>query len=268
ISPEASPAGLFNRLFANFTAPDTNDPTFQIRANVLDAVKDDAKRLSARLGSQDRSRLDQHLTGISELRRQIIDATPPPSSCVEPAAVSDDNEREQIETVSKLMSDLLASAWACDLNRVASFQLTGAVGGTVLSNLGHRLTTHTISHLEGGATEEDCHQCALFAVKRFAYLLGKLKSMPDGSGNLLDRSCLFFTTDVAEGPAHSTHDYPILVAGRAGGALKYPGVHVRSNSGENTSDVLLSCLQAVGTGVTSVGKDGGYSNRPCSGILA
>ena len=60
---------------------------------------------------------------------------------------------------------------------------------------------------------------------------------------------------------------PVVVAGRAGGALKFPGVHVRSTTSENTSDVLLSCLQAVGTGLTSVGGGTAASSTPCAGIL-
>jgi hypothetical protein len=85
---------------------------------------------------------------------------------------------------------------------------------------------------------------------------------------LLDRSCILCTSDLAEGLSHSKNDYPILVAGSAGGALKSPGIHVRSANGANTSDVLLSCLQAVGTGVSSVGKDEGLSTSPCKDILA
>jgi hypothetical protein len=73
---------------------------------------------------------------------------------------------------------------------------------------------------------------------------------------------------VSEGLTHSSRDYPILVAGRASGFLKHPGIHVRSSTGQNTSDVLLTCLQAVGTGVTSVGKESGISSTPCTAIHA
>jgi len=38
-------------------------------------------------------------------------------------------------------------------------------------------------------------------------------------------------------------------------------------SGQNTSDVLLSCAKAVGTSLTEVGMNEGYSNTPCAGIL-
>lgn len=266
LPPEASPAALFNRLFTNFSAPNPNDPTYQLRANVLDAVREDAKQLSARVGAADRARLDQHLTGLSELRQQIVDATPLPNSCAKPASVTDKNSSEQIQTVARLMADILAAAWSCDLTRVASLQLTGSVGGTILSNLGMSQTIHDLTHDAG--KQGEVHKCVVFCVQQFAYFLEKLKATPDGAGNLLDNSCILFTTDVAEGYDHSITDYPILVAGRASGLLRYPGVHVRSTSGENTSNVLVSCLRAIGSTQTSIGSGAGYSSTPVSGIMA
>jgi hypothetical protein len=62
-------------------------------------------------------------------------------------------------------------------------------------------------------------------------------------------------------------NFNILVAGRGGGFLKYPGIHFRGN-GQNTSDVLLSAMQAAGTGVTSVGAGVTASSSPCTGIHA
>jgi hypothetical protein len=73
---------------------------------------------------------------------------------------------------------------------------------------------------------------------------------------------------VSDGLSHSTTDFPILVAGRAGGYLKYPGIHIRSATSENTSDVLLTCLRAVGTGVTSVGGAQGLSTTECTALKA
>jgi hypothetical protein len=90
----------------------------------------------------------------------------------------------------------------------------------------------------------------------------------EAGGNVLDQTALLCTSDVAEGESHSSDDYPIVIAGRAGGALKYPGVHHRGSRRDNTSDVLLTLLRATGTGATSIGQDQGYSNRPCTAIEA
>ena len=60
----------------------------------------------------------------------------------------------------------------------------------------------------------------------------------------------------------------VVVAGGGGGSLVHPGVHYRSASGENTSDILLSCLQTVDPEATSAGGDIGLSTTPCTAILA
>jgi hypothetical protein len=58
------------------------------------------------------------------------------------------------------------------------------------------------------------------------------------------------------------------VAGGGGGALKYPGVHYRSTSNENTTDILVSCLKTLDPSVSEAGSAEGYSNKACAAILA
>ena len=275
---DTNPAALFSRLFQGFTPKDPTDPRERLRVSVLDAVKDDAKRLQVKLGANDRTRLDQHLTGISELRQQIL-ALPPviTSSCVLPAAVTQNNGDvggvEQYEAVNKAFSDMVALAFACDLTRVVTYQFSGSVGGQCFKDLSPgqpRDNEHSLTH--DAAQQGAVNDGIKFTMKCFAYTLGALKGSVEGMGNVLDRSAVLCTSDVAEGLDHSIKDYPILVAGRAGGALKYPGIHERGPlagvSGPNASNVLLSCMKAVGTGATSVGKDSGLSTTPCAAIMA
>ncbi len=269
--PEFNPAALFNRLFGNVSGSNTADPRNPLRASVLDAVRDDTRRLQQQLGSADRARLDAHLTNISELRQQIL-ALPLEytSTCTRPAVVTQTNQdtsgKEPLEQVSKAMSDLLVMAWACDLTRVASYMFSGSVNATVFHMLGQTQGNHDLTH--DASKQDQVHDSVVWVVQQFAYLLGRLKATPEAGGNLLDNSCLLFTTDVSEGYAHSITDYPLLVAGRAGGYLQYPGVHVRSTNQANTSDVLLTCLKAVGTGATSVGAAQGLSTTECAAIKA
>jgi len=268
---EFNPAALFNRLFASFNPHDPTDPRDRLRVSVLDAVREDVRRLQVRLGASDRARLDAHLTGIAEVRSRIL-ALPPQftTSCALPDPPTEDNRDingiEQLEAVSVVMSDLLALAWACDLTRVASYQFSGSVGSTVYSAIGQTTGEHSLTH--DAQRQNDVHDAVVFVMERFAYLLEKLNASIEGAGNLLDNSCILFSSDVCEGLVHSITDYPILVAGRAGGFLKYPGVHHRSTAQDNTSDVLLTCLRAVGVEAESVGSAGGFSDTPCAGIIA
>ncbi|MGA9523690.1 MAG: DUF1552 domain-containing protein [Myxococcaceae bacterium] len=263
---ETNPVNLFNKLFGNYSAP-ADDPKAAVRASVLDAVKEDAKRLQQRLGANDRRRVDAHLTAISEVRQQLLAL--PSEACTPPPAVSttnrDVNGAEPMEAVNKAMADLLAIAWACDLNRVASFMFSGSVGDCAYPMLGIPDNQHHITHDDG--RRDEVHECVKFYVKNFAYLLERLQATPDGTGNLLDNSVVMMTTDVSEGWSHSLDDFPILLAGRAGGTLKSPGIHYRSTNGRSTSDVLLTVMQAAGTGVTSVGAKEGLSTTPVRELM-
>ena len=172
-----------------------------------------------------------------------------------------------MESVSNAMSDLLALAFACDLTRVASFQFSGSVGGhcyKFLTPTEARDNEHAITR--DAAQQEKVHQAVLFTMRCFAYTLQKLKSSIEGTGNVLDNTGVLCTTDVTEGLTHGIDNYPVLIAGKAGGALK-SGLHVRSTTGRNTSDILLSLMKAVVPGTTSVGAAQGASTTPVTELL-
>ncbi|MEP6539174.1 MAG: hypothetical protein ABJF23_27810, partial [Bryobacteraceae bacterium] len=63
-------------------------------------------------------------------------------------------------------------------------------------------------------------------VEEFAYLVAKLKSMPEGDGNLLDHTVLVFAHEHAEANAHKNNNLAMIIAGHAG-SLK-TGLHTRT----------------------------------------
>jgi hypothetical protein len=278
IAPEYSPAQLFTRLFGSFTPPDVNDPRQALRTSVLDAVRDETRALQGRLGANDRQRLESHLTAISELRARIL-ALPPvqTGSCQIPDAVTDTNNdvggRERLRDVNAVMSDLVVLAFACDVARSASVMFTGSVGFTVFHDVpGVTSGHHDITH-EGGANAQDLvHATTVYTMERFGELLVRLKNTPEGASNLLDQSLFMATSDCAEGLSHSNADYPIVLAGRARGAMRFPGVHVRGTTTfglrKNTNDVLVTILRAMGSPRGSIGNGITRSTTVVSDVLA
>jgi hypothetical protein len=74
-------------------------------------------------------------------------------------------------------------------------------------------------------------------------------------------------------------NYPLVVAGKGGGFLKYPGVHYKSATAENTSTAVLSVLRAAGvtedpmtapagTPIAQFGGGAGLAKTGCAGIEA
>jgi hypothetical protein len=53
-------------------------------------------------------------------------------------------------------------------------------------------------------------------VEEFAYLLAKLKSIPEGEGNLLDHTLLVYVHEHAEANSHKTSGMSAILAGHAG----------------------------------------------------
>jgi len=264
VPSQRNPQEVYDTLFGGFTPPD--DPSGKLRVKALDAVNEDVKRLKMRVGATDQKRLDAHMQSIFQLQKQL-GALPP--VCTEPGMPGETNEdfegKEPLLEVSHAMADLVTIAFACDITRVVSFMQSGGVGGTVYHMTGATTEEHGLSHEPGG--QELVHKAVVFNMECFAYLLGKLQEQTEGGSNLLENSVILLGSDCAEGLTHSSFDQPIIVAGRGGGTLK-SGIHYRSPNQENTSDILLSCLQVFDPGATEVGSAEGYSNTPCAAMKA
>lgn len=270
---EASPQALFDRLFGGgATLPATGDAGARIRAarqSVLDAVRADARRLEPRLGESDRRRLAEHLDGIRAIEQRIQTA-PVASSCgrvparptVTPAT---DLGREDLEGLGRAMADLLAIALACDLTRAFSVVFSQMQSDTVFWQTGLNEGLHTVTHRSGSG--DQCHKTVVFTMQQLAYLVGKLKATPEGAGNLLDSLCLYGCSEVAEGNSHSVSEMPMLVIGRAGGALR-SGVHYRSRTRESTSKALLTMLKAMDVPVTTFGGPNAQTSETLPAIVA
>jgi hypothetical protein len=272
---EYDPIKVFDRLFgAGVTPPPgTADVTLALRKSVLDGVLADVNRLRMRVSTADKARLDQHLENVRSIENRLVGTggtMPPSSSCklpVKPGPVGGTNSKENLQEATKMMSDLIAMAFACDLTRVFSMLYSGAVCGTVFWQVNATTGHHALTHDEPG-DQPLVHASTIFTMQCFCDLLVALKNIPEGAGNVLDNTAIVASSDVSDGKAHSLTDYPIVVAGKGGGFLKYPGVHYRSAKQENTSTVLFSVLRAAGLTMTEFGAGGGLVSTSCTPIEA
>lgn len=272
--PECSPAALFSRLFTDgFRLPgesSTPDPRLALRRSVLDAVGAQSNRLRDRLGAADRMRLDEHLEGVRSLEQRIqrLESDPPNlAACARPSAPMDDypdrDGRPQLTEISRVMSDLVAMALACDLTRVFFFAYSQPVNNLLFANApsGHHQLTH----------DEPGDQPQVAAITRlilhdFAYFVSALRTVREGAGTLLDHCAVVGTTDTSYAKAHLLENYPILIAGGCNGALRQ-GIHYKSH-GENSSRVMLTLMQAMDVRVTDFGVGPGRVTDPITGILS
>jgi hypothetical protein len=133
--------------------------------------------------------------------------------------------------VAEMMMDLIAMAFSCDANRVATLQIgTGNDGTRYTVNGQLQNTFHRISHrIDSDGSEGDPiagadllhHEIDILYAQMFKHLLDRLSiyTGPTG-GSLLDDSVALWTNDLASGPPHSRQNIPQVLAGKAGGYLK------------------------------------------------
>jgi hypothetical protein len=274
--PIFEPRDLFSRLFGGDAPPPMGavggpsvlQKAIAMRKSVLDVVVKDIERLKLTVGATDKRRLDQHFSNLRaiEKRLQMPEAAGGCTPGTAPQLFPPTAQGEQLEPVTVAMSELLALALACDQTRVFSMLFTGTIGGTVFLQAGVKRGHHQLTHDEPG-DQPQIQATTVFTMQMLSTLLQKLKDTPEGAGNLLDSCAILATTDTSEGKTHSIKDYPILVAGRAGGFLKHPGIHHREVGG-NTSTVLMTMLRAVGSTATEVGASTGRATTGLSAIEA
>lgn len=273
--PESSPRRVFERLFGGgFRAPGSEpivDPKLRLRRSVLDAVIGDANRLSGKLGTADRQRVQQHLEGVRDLERRLqrLEENPPNlEACAAPempaADYPDVEGRPRLSEISRVMCDLIAMALACDQTRVFSHWFTHPVNNVLFPGApaGH----HRLTHDEPG-DQPQVDAIVKTIIAELAYLVEALDRVPEGDGTLLEHSVVLGTTDVSFGRTHALDDYPLVLAGSACGALKM-GLHYRSPSGENASKLMLTLLRAMGVARAEFGAEAGRTDVGLGAIEA
>jgi hypothetical protein len=257
------------------TTPPPTDPDLLRRNKVLDAVNEDAKDLRARLGTEDQARFDAHLEGIKQIQLQIQRATGPKvvGKLVDPdkAYATRGGDGSITRARSQAFADLLVFAMSTDLTRVFSFMFTAASchgnyadcgldNTTFHEDYGHRLSPKGQAYATAGFNTG-----VRFAMSNFNDLLSRMKNTADGPGNLLDNSCVYATSCTSESQTHSNLDYPLLVAGTAGGKIK-GDQHLRF-PGENSSKMPFTLITAMGSTAKTFGNNEGQVTATLPGLL-
>ncbi len=216
---------------------------------ILDLVRADANRLNARLGPADRRRVDQHLTALDEVDRQLAFAASGAKSCAGLTVPTMTTAMTKAEEM-KLTATLIALAFSCDLTRIIVVNL-GHVDRVARSATNPTLTDdHEASHMD----PEIVGRVTRAKMELFADLLQKLKDTAEGDSNLLKQSLVYTGNDVSDGNKHDVSDMPILLAGGAGGQMR-TGNHIRFND-QPVGRLFVSVLNFLGAPTETFGKDG------------
>jgi hypothetical protein len=241
---ELSPRRVFERLFRRSEL--AGDPT---RGSVLDAVREQAQELRAKLPPRDRAKLEEYEDSLRELERRIAAAMSTTERATELATATapPDEIPRDYPTHVALMLDLLALAFRIDATRVATFLMANEVSGRDFAFLeGCAGNFHDFSHHEGKPEKQEPYaKINRWHVAQFATLLERLAAVQEGEGTLLDRSMLVFAAAMSDGNSHSPHDLPILLAGGRAAQLE-PGRLIASKKDTPLCRLWLSLLRRMG----------------------
>jgi hypothetical protein len=258
VPPENDPSAAFARIFGDFSAdPVVQDQIVARRRSVLDAVARDYERLAPRLGTADRQKLEAHLAAVRDIEMRLgTGAAPVGAACMRPelGAVPDPTQSVNIPTIGRLQMDLLAMSLACDMTRVASIMWTNSATMKTFPWLSISEGHHELAHRgdEDLDARDKLIRINTWYAEQFAYLVGKLKAIPEGDGSLLDNTLLIWVNEHSTGNTHERHDIPYVIAGKAGGAIR-TGRFVTVPGELPHNDLWVSCQNIFGIESTVFG---------------
>ncbi len=237
------PIQLYDDLFGSRNVD--SDLTARLRfkqKSLLDLVGNQLERFAKNLGSEDRQRVEAHLTSVRAIEKQMEFF----GSCTNPLAPTfapdymTTNGNPYVPELVKAQIDLTVAAMACDMTRVSTMLWHGrgnvrvvyhwlgpefTEAGTDFANAGENQglrNDHEIAHRDSEAEFQVMkNRVTQWWTEQYAYIIQKLKDAKDPDGtSLFDNSAVLFVHLQRTGGGHHTDNLPWLLAGSCGGYFK------------------------------------------------
>jgi hypothetical protein len=262
--PIYDPTQMYTRLFANSNLSKSQLSQLLVeRKSVLDFLQSDIGVLETRLTSDDKARLDAHLTGIRSMEQQLTSSA---SACTPPAVppTLDPNDMTNFPAIGKLQMDMMLLALSCGMTNVATFMWANADSWQYYPFAGANEEHHGTSHCDDSdsANVNNLVLMNTWQAQQVTYMLDQLAATQEADGStMLDNTVLLWGNELGVGNTHSYKNIPWMLAGGAGGYFKtgrflqYPDVP--------HNNLLVSVCNAMGfSDVTTFGIPG-----VCTGAL-
>jgi len=222
VAPLGDPYKMLDRLYGTSKDRDTY-------TSILDSLGDDLQKVSGRLPAEDRALLDQHLSLVRDLEKEMAAANheetpshPEPELDPNIELVNDNTPQ-----LARMQMDLLVNAMANDLARVGSLQFMRSVGQARMRWLDIEEGHHSLSHEpdKNKDAQGKLEKINLWFAQQLAYLARRLRETPEtgGHGNMLDHTTIVWVNELGKGNSHTLDNLPIVIVG--GEAAKKPGFH-------------------------------------------
>jgi hypothetical protein len=211
------PTSVFAKLFLEGRPDEVQAQTRRLRdgQSILDAVRDQARQMQPSLGVRDRDKLDEYFTSVRELEQRLAQAEawskkPKPRVDAKPPQ----NVANSADLIGKtrVWFDLIHLALQTDSTRLVTLQLLGTSNVPPIQgvSLGH----HDLSHHGQDPTKiAQLRTLELEKMKTLRDFLAKLKQTREDEASLLDRTMVFFSSNLGNAAMHSVKNMPVVLAG-------------------------------------------------------
>ena len=252
---EGDPRVVFERMFGEETSNEERLARIRADRSILDAVVGQVNKLQTKLGASDKVTVTEYLETVRDVEKRIQKAEQQNANSTFSTGERPTGIPEKFQEHREVMFDLLALAFRADITRVATFDM----GGSNYSFIGVPEAHHDLSH-HGGNPEKRLRLVKIdaFNTMQVAQFATALSKIPDGDGNLLDRSVLMFGSSLSDGDMHSPLELPVVIVGGGNGALK-GNEHILYAPEKKMpmSNLLVTLLDKVGVSVNKLGDSTG-----------
>jgi hypothetical protein len=241
------PLVVYSQIFQGILAGRLDLQPIAERRSLFDFLENDITRLTSRIASEDRPRLEQHLERIRELERAFV---PDPVTCQPPAepdgALSGlgANQGKNGVELTRQQAALIALAFRCGLTKVATLQLGRSDCMYTAPYDGATSPVHVAAHATGQAAQITRAVTARYMLDRLGDVLSALAAIEIGAGQtLLDTTLVVMSSDMGS-PSHGTN-VPVLIAGGSKPFFKQ-GEYVALQGEPRVNRLLVTLLRYYG----------------------
>ncbi|MFM8635779.1 MAG: DUF1552 domain-containing protein [Planctomycetia bacterium] len=245
VTAESSPAKVYRQLFVAGDAASVERQLHDLRTgrSILDSVADRAESLRKALGPGDRDRMDQYFTSVREVERRMLVAEEWEHKPKPTPEGREPKDQEYLLEKLAAMYELTHLALATDSTRLITLMIK--LDGFSEHIPGVSLEAHNLSHhVNRPEAIEQLTNLELAEFKELAKLLGRLAAAKEGGQTLLDRTVVFYGSNLGNANNHDNHNLPILLAG---GGFRH-GRHLAFDRQKNAPlpNLFVSILQRLG----------------------
>jgi hypothetical protein len=261
-------------IFERYFSPNGGAPTHERRKSIhqgkkiVDLILEDSKTLKKRLGSNDKAKLDEYLTSLDQVEKQLnrneqwLDV---PMKEFDASLINlDVDPTTAPEDYVRSMMDLMILGFQTDATRVISYMMAREDGMGFGDNFpkialglqGH----HTISHDRATGHWEDWGRLDRWYAKQFAYFMDKMKNTKDVHGSLLDNTLILYGS--ACSTTHNARNCPLILAGGSKLGLQHGTYTKFEEKEERLSNLFVSMLNKLDIETESFSDSTGKLSTP------